>query len=99
VTPIAGAFKEWKGSGFAEDQSPKANGLAKPAAVIAIKGKAAGKPAVCTVKVGEETKDKLSYFVVGAKTPDVYLAPKWSVDRVLVKVDDLKKAGTTIAKK
>jgi hypothetical protein len=96
VTPIAGAFKDWKGTSFAEDQSPKANGLAKPMATIAIKGK---KPAVCTVKVGDETKDKLSYFVTGAKGPDVYLASKWSVDRVLVKVADLKKAATALAKK
>jgi hypothetical protein len=47
--------------------------------------------------VGDESKDKLSSFVMTGKGPDIYLAPKWTVDRILVKVDDLKK--TTTAKK
>jgi hypothetical protein len=96
VTPIAGAFKDWKATSFAEDPaSPKDTGLAKPRAVIAVKGK--GKGEACLVKVGDESKDKLSSFVMTGKGPDVYVAPKWAVDRILVKVDDLKK--TTTAKK
>ncbi len=95
VTPITNDFKEWKATAFAEDQSPKDNGLAK-AKVITAKSKEKGAP-VCQVKVGDESKDKLSYFVMGAKSNDVLLAPKWTVDRILVKPDDLKKA--TVAKK
>ena len=94
VTPITNAFKDWKATGFAEDQSTKSNGLAKPK-VITAKSKAKGAP-VCQVKVGDETKDKLNYFVATPKG-DVLLAPKWSVDRILVKPDDLKKP--TVAKK
>jgi hypothetical protein len=94
VTPIASAFKEWKGTGFAEDPSPKATGLVKPKAVISVKGKGAS----CQVKVGDDTKDKLSYYVATGKGPDVLVAPKWGVDRILVKVDDIKKAGA-VAKK
>ena len=30
---------------------------------------------------------------MSASSPDVYLAPKWNVDRILVKVDDLKKGA------
>jgi hypothetical protein len=96
VTPITSAFKDWKASGFAEDQSAKDNGLAK-AKVITAKSKEKGAP-VCQIKVGDETKDKLSYFVMTGKGNDVLLAPKWSVDRILVKPDDLKKA-TVAAKK
>lgn len=88
VTPITNAFKDWKATSFAEDQSAKGNGLAKPKAVITAKGKAGP---TCQVRVGDETKDKLSYFVTTSKGPDVFLAPKWSVDRILVKPDDLKK--------
>jgi hypothetical protein len=95
VTPIAGAFKDWKATSFADDSSPKDDGLAKPRAVIAVKGK--DKSAGCLIKVGDESKDKLSSFVMTGKGPDIYLAPKWTVDRILVKVDDLKK--TTTAKK
>jgi hypothetical protein len=100
VTPIAGAFKDWKATGFADDQSLKGNGLAKPKAVISAKSKGskASAPA-CLVRVGDESSDKVSYFVSSAKSPDVYLAPKWAVDRILLKPDDLKKGGTTTAAK
>lgn len=87
VTPIANGFKDWKGSGFAEDQSEKANGLSKPTAVITAKGK--DKKKSCTLKIGDETSDKTNrYVAVGS---EVLLVPKWSIDRILVKVDDLKK--------
>jgi hypothetical protein len=91
---FASAFKEWKAQSFAEDATPKTNGLAKPQGTIVAKGKAG---ASCTIKVGDETKDKLNYYVMGGKTSDVYLAPKWNVDRVMVKLDDLKKGATPAA--
>jgi len=96
VTPITSAFKDWKGTSFADDQSPKNNGLTKPKVVTA-KSKEKGAP-VCQVKIGDESKDKLSYFVMTGKSNDVLMAPKWSVDRILVKPEDLKKA-TVAAKK
>jgi hypothetical protein len=97
ATPIAGAFKELKGTAFAEDQSLKDNGLAKPK-LITVKGKGKGAAAGCVIRVGDETQDKVSYFVASGKGADVFLAPKWSLDRVLVKPDDLKKgSGTTTA--
>jgi hypothetical protein len=89
VSPIAAAFKDWKAAGFAEDQNAKANGLAKPKAVIVAHGK--DKKASCTVKIGDETKDKTNYVAQSAGSPDVYLVAKWTADRLLVKVDDLKK--------
>jgi Domain of unknown function (DUF4340) len=94
VTPIAGAFKDLKGTAYADDQSLKDNGLAKPK-VITVKGKGKGAAAGCAIRVGDESKDKVSYFVASAKGTDVFLAPKWSLDRVLVKPDDLKKSGGT----
>jgi hypothetical protein len=100
ATPIAGAFKELKGTAFAEDQSLKDNGLAKPR-LITVKAKGKGAAAGCVLRVGDETKDKVSYFVATGKGTDVFLAPKWSLDRILVKPDDLKKSGgpTTAAAK
>jgi len=94
VTPIAGAFKAWKATGFADDPSGlKEAGLAKPRATIVAKSKAA----TCTLKVGDESKDKQSYFVQAGNAPDVFTVAKWSSDRVLVKVNDIKK--TTVAGK
>jgi hypothetical protein len=99
VTPIAGGFKDWKGNGFSEDQSLKGNGLAKPKAVISVKAASQGKgkgmssaPA-CQIRVGDETKDKINYYVASARSADVYTAPKWAVDRILVKPDELKSAA------
>ena len=73
----------------------KDDGLAKPRAVITAKGK---DKAACVVRVGDETKDKLSVFVAKDKSSEVLLAPKWSVDRILVKPDDLKKAAVASKK-
>jgi hypothetical protein len=92
VTPILGAFKAWKATGFAEDPSPKATGLGKPQATIVAKAKGAS----CALKIGDVSSDKQSYFVQAGSSPDVYLVAKWAADRVLVKVADIKKA--TIAK-
>jgi hypothetical protein len=88
---IAGGFKDWKATSFAEDTAPAATGLAKPRATIVAKPKSTKAGDACSFKVGDETKDKQSVYVSSAKGPDVYLAPKWSIDRLLVKVDDLKK--------
>jgi hypothetical protein len=94
VTPIAGAFKAWKATGFADDPSSlKAAGLVKPQATIVAKSKAA----TCTLKIGDESKDKQSYFVQAGSAPDVFTVAKWSADRILVKVNDIKK--TTVAGK
>jgi len=47
--------------------------------------------------------DKVLADLVVGKQPtassDVYVVGKWTVDRVLKKIDDIKKPGTTIAKK
>jgi hypothetical protein len=90
VTSIAGAFVEWKAKGFAEASDPKATGLGRPTATIDARSKLAG-GAGCTLKIGAETEDKQSYFAQLAGKPDVFEVPKWAVDRVLVKHDDLKK--------
>jgi hypothetical protein len=89
VTALSTAFKDWKASGFAEDQSPKSGGLAKPRAVINARSK--DKKKSCTLKIGDETKDKVNYIAQAGASPDVYLLAKWAADRVLPKVEDLKK--------
>ena len=89
VAPMTGAFKDWKATGFAEEQDVQANGLAKPKATITAHSK--DKKAVCTVKIGNETKDKVNYAAQAGTSPDVVLVAKWAADRLLVKVDDLKK--------
>jgi hypothetical protein len=85
---IGGGFKDWKGVGIAEE-APAAVGLAKPKATISAKGKKGGY--TCSIKIGDDAKDKQNVYALTSKGPDVYLLPKWSVDRLLVKVADLKK--------
>jgi hypothetical protein len=89
VNAIVGAFKDWKATSFAEDNSPKATGLVKPTATIVAKSNVKGSG--CVLKVGAELADKQNSYVEKAGAPDVFTVPKWSLDRVLVKVDDLKK--------
>ena len=94
VTPLVGAFKAWKATGFADDPSSlKEAGLVKPQATIVAKSKSA----TCTLKIGDASKDKQSYFVQAGSAPDVFTVAKWSADRILVKVADIKK--TTVAGK
>jgi hypothetical protein len=92
VANVVSAFREWKGTGFAEDPSPKATGLDKPTATIMVKSTVKG--AGCSVRVGAETADKQSYFIEKPGAPDIFVAPKWQVDRILQKVDDLKKKAS-----
>lgn len=89
ISNITGAFSDWKAQGFAEDNAAKATGLVKPTATITTKSSVKGH--ACQLKVGSETSDKGNYYVQVNGQPDVYTVAKWSVDRVLVKVDDLKK--------
>jgi hypothetical protein len=89
VSSITNAFSEWKALGFAEDNSPKATGLAKPTATIAAKSSVKGH--ACQLKIGGETSDKGNYYVQVDNQPDIFTVAKWSVDRIIVKVDDLKK--------
>jgi hypothetical protein len=88
LSNITNAFADWKGQGFADDSSPKTTGLGKAATVVA---KSGVKGHGCALKIGGETSDKANYYVQTGTQPEVVLVPKWSVDRVLVKLDDLKK--------
>jgi hypothetical protein len=87
ATSIVTAFREWKATSFAEDSSPKTTGLAKPSATIL----ATGKSRSCLLKIGAELPDKQNRYAQTGAGPEVYVLPKWSVERVLQKVADLKK--------
>lgn len=89
LSNITNAFSEWKALGFAEDNSPKTTGLAKPTATIAAKSSVKGH--ACQLKIGGETSDKSNYYVQVDNQPDIFTVAKWSVDRIIVKLDDLKK--------
>jgi len=85
---IGGGFKDWKANSIATDAPPATTGLAKPKATIVMKST---KGDTTTFKVGEDAADKQNVYLSSSKSTDVYLAPKWSVDRLLPKLDDLKK--------
>ncbi len=89
VSGILSGFREWKATSFAESNDPKTTGTAKPAATIVATSNSKGRG--CTLKVGNELADKQNSYVAVAGATDVMVAPKWSLDRLLVKVDDLKK--------
>jgi hypothetical protein len=43
------------------------------------------------LKVGSETPDKSNYYVMANGQPDIFVVGKWAVDRVTVKLDEVKK--------
>jgi len=85
---IAGFFHDWKAQKYAEDDLPKTAGLAKPSAVISAKSNVKGH--ACTLKVGGESADKSNYYVISNNQPNVYLVSKSDVDRITVKLDEVK---------
>jgi hypothetical protein len=90
VTNILSGFSDWKAAGgYAEDYSPKTTGLAKPSTTISTKSNVKGH--ACNIKVGNEATDKTNVYVQANGEPDIYLGAKWSVERIAVKLDDLKK--------
>jgi hypothetical protein len=86
---LAGFFHEWKAQKYAEDNLPKTAGLAKPTAIISAKSNVKGH--VCNLKVGGEAADKNNYYVVASNQPYVFLVAKSDVDRITVKLDEVKK--------
>jgi hypothetical protein len=93
VGSILAGFKDWKATTFSEESSAKAMGLDKPTATVNARTNVKG--SACVVKIGAETADKQGYYVERSGSADVFVAPKWSVDRVLQKLDDLKKKSGT----
>jgi hypothetical protein len=85
---LAGFFLEWKAQGYAEDNSPKTTGLAKPATLIRAKSNVLGH--ACTLKVGGETTDKNNYYVMANGQPDVFVVAKSTIDRIAVKLDEVR---------
>ena len=85
---IAGFFHEWKAQRYAEDNLPKTAGLAKPSAIISVKSNVKGH--ACTLKVGGESADKGNYYVIANNQPNVYLGAKTDIDRITVKLDEVK---------
>ncbi len=86
---LAGFFHEWKAQKYAEDNLPKTAGLAKPTAVINAKSNVKGH--ACTLKVGGEAADKSNYYVIANNQPNVFLVAKSDIDRITVKLDEVKK--------
>jgi hypothetical protein len=86
---LAGFFNDFKAQGYAEDNSPKTTGLGKPVATISVKSNVKGH--ACTLKVGGETTDKGNYYVMANGQPDIFVVGKWAIDRITVKLDEVKK--------
>ena len=86
---LAGFFHDWKAQKYAEDNLPKTAGLAKPATIISAKSNVKGH--VCNLKVGGEAADKNNYYVVASNQPYVFLVAKSDIDRITVKLDEVKR--------
>ncbi len=89
VSGILSGLSDWKANRYADDNNLKAVGLDKPKTVVSAKSNVKGHG--CLVKIGNETKDNTYLYAVANNQADVVEATKWSIDRIAVKLDDLKK--------
>jgi len=42
------------------------------------------------LKVGAETSDKNNVYMMANSQPDIFVVPKWAIDRIAVKLDEVK---------
>ena len=86
VAPLATVFRRWSAPRIAED--PPRSAFRVPRAVIVGQSRNAS----CTIRVGGESTDAPGYFVQTPTSPDVFIVPKWMIDRIVVPLDELRKA-------
>jgi hypothetical protein len=85
LAPLANVFRAFAAPSIAEQFA--ANTFSTTAVVI----NARSKTASCTIRVGAETADRQSYYVATPASKDVYVVPKWMIDRVAIRLDALAK--------
>jgi hypothetical protein len=86
VAPLATVFRRWSAPVIAED--PPGNAVSAPRAVIV----GHSKDSSCTIRVGREPKQEAGYFIQTPASPDIYIVPKWMIDRIAVRLDEIQKA-------
>jgi hypothetical protein len=79
-------FRRWTAPEIAE--APPAGAVSAPRVVIVGRSRNAS----CTIQVGGEPADKPGYYVRTPRSRDVYIVPKWMIDRIAVKLDEITKA-------
>jgi hypothetical protein len=86
VAPLATVFRRWSAPVIAED--PPGNAVSAPRAVIV----GHSKNSSCTIRVGREPKREAGYFIQTPASRDIYIVPKWMIDRIAVRLDEIQKA-------
>jgi hypothetical protein len=86
VTPLATVFRGWTAPEIAE--TPPADAMNRLQVVIVGRSK----KATCTIQVGGEPKDhEPAYYVRAPTSRDLYVVPKWMIDRIAVHLDRITK--------
>jgi hypothetical protein len=86
VTPLATVFRGWVAPEIAE--APPADAMQPLRAVIVGRSKKAS----CTIQVGGEPKNhEPAYYVRTPTSRNIYVVPKWMVDRIAVRLDQISK--------
>jgi hypothetical protein len=79
VSTITGAFADWKGAGFAEDNSPKATGW--PSRPRPSPPSPASRATVACSRSAARPATRATTTSRSDSQPDIFTVPKWSVDR------------------
>jgi hypothetical protein len=89
LKPFVAAFGNLQGSGFSDNKDLKKNGLWKPKATLTVELKDKSK---IILKIGATERD--NYYVQKSGSPDLFLAKKYQIDRILKKPSDFSSPST-----
>jgi hypothetical protein len=86
LKPIVSSFENLQADGFAEEKDPGKTGLAKPALTIGLHLR---DKSTVTIKVGNKTKDEMSYYAQRVGSPEVMRIKKFLADRWMKKAGEM----------
>ena len=85
VAPLASTFRAWRAPRIAEDRH--ASDLAgRPAIVVS----GSGPKGSCTVIAVADPNGHDSYLAQAPPGPDIFVLPRWMIDRVAVTLDAIR---------
>jgi len=89
VAPLASAFRAWRAPDIAEDRHPA--DVAGPGAITISGGGSKGRCTVtAVVNPSAHQGDEDAYLAVAPPSTDVFALPRWMIDRVAVKLADVR---------
>lgn len=89
VEPLASTFRAWRAPRIAEDR--RASEVAGPAAIVISGGGAKGRCTVTAIaNLRPQSGVEDAFLAIAPPSTDVFVLPRWMIDRVALKLADLR---------